>query len=271
MENMINLFKNKKGLMVILIFIFISLLTFMAIFSFYNNHFTPTGSLNIGYRSNITPALLNDGNVLIAGGFESNSAEIYNPKIGIFSLTGNMNFKREKYTATLLQDGRVLITGGTDNNVLKEVKDERLYAYTNYLSSAEIYDPITGKFTLIGNMHFPRGEHTATLLKDGRVLITGGEGLDKVHLKYNKNGIHNSAEIYDPKTGKFTLTGNMHLRRNRHTAVLLNDGRVAIIGGSNYSFERISSIEIYDPKTEKFTLAGNMKIKESKSSSLCYA
>jgi hypothetical protein len=101
-------------------------------------------------------------------------------------------------------------------------------------------------FESIGPMHYARVAHTATLLRDGRVLIVGGRG-EKV------NAI---AELYDPKTRRFTDTGSLNSARYKHTAGLLPDGRVLIAGGSD---ERdwngnLTSAEIYDPRTGKFTV-----------------
>ena len=74
---------------------------------------------------------------------------------------------------------------------------------------------------LTGSMGTARGFHTATLLQDGRVLITGGE---------NGSGQLSSAEVYDPATGTFAATGSMGTARYGHTATLLQDGRVLMTG-----------------------------------------
>src|SRR5688500_18408046 len=86
----------------------------------------------------------------------------------------------------------------------------------------------TGTFTATRNMINARAGHTATLLLDGRVLITGGYdgGIGKL----------SRAELYDPATGAFTLTGDLLNARYSHTATLLPDGKVLIAGGMNYDF-----------------------------------
>ena len=71
--------------------------------------------------------------------------------------------------------------------------------------------------------------HTATLLKNGNVLITGGE--------CEKGGFTSGAELYNPAINKWTDAGNMKTERTAHTSTLLLDGRVLITGGwkkSNY-------------------------------------
>jgi len=130
-------------------------------------------------------------------------------------------------TATLLGNGKVLIAGGTTGD-------------GSDLSTAELYDPATGKFTPTGSMNVARACLTATLLKDSRVLMAGGD----------REG---AAELYDPKTGKFSLTGSMTEPRECPAAVRLNDGRVLVAGGSE-----LSSAELYDPATGRFSATGFM-------------
>ena len=100
-----------------------------------------------------------------------------------------------------------------------------------------------GTFIPTGSMSEARSQHTATLLNDGRVLITGGVG----------DSVLSSAELYDPARGMFTPTGSMRNARWGHTATLLEDGRVLVAGGWNDP-----TAEIYDPATGTFTLTGSL-------------
>src|SRR5262245_11148010 len=132
-----------------------------------------------------------------------------------FVPTGNMTTTRSLHTATLLKDGRVLIAGG-------EANPDRTFAPVTW-ASAELYDPATGTFSPTGSMTEPREQHTATLLADGRVLITGGRRFTPSPIFYMA-----SAELYDPVTGTFTPTGDMIEAQTSHTATLLNNGKVLI-------------------------------------------
>ena len=232
--------------------------------------FTATGSPTIA-RSDETATTLWDGRVLVVGGLDAvtgkqlDSAELYDPKTGKFTKTGSLNTARQFHTATMLTDGRVLIVGGWNTNSIVAANTIETMAYhpvsgdrgtqpvamTNgqgVLSSAEIYDPKTGKFTFTGSLHLGRNQQTATLMVDGRVLIVGGQ-LDAPLA---------SAEIYNPTTGKFSLTGSMSSGRWLHTATVLMDGRVLITGGRAGDDSIYSSAELYDPKTGKFTRTGSM-------------
>ena len=193
-------------------------------------------------RSSHTATLLNNGMVLIAGGYTTTgivaSAELYNPATGAtgtFTATGSMTSPRYLHTATLLNNGMVLIAGGTNNAGM-------------ILNEAELYNPATGTFTATGSMASARSYHTATLLNNGMVLIAGGR---------NVSGVLASAELYNPATGSFTAAGSMTSARSYHTATLLNNGMVLIAGGYN-GVGLVASAELYNSATGSFTATGSM-------------
>lgn len=103
-------------------------------------------------------------------------------------------------------------------------------------------------------MTTPRADHSAALLQDGRVLLAGGTS------NANVGGVLQSAEIYDPSSQTFSVTGSMTAPRQGATATLLNDGRVLLAGGvRNVGFRaQLASAELYDPATGTFTATGSM-------------
>ncbi len=153
-----------------------------------------------------------------------------------------MTGPRADHTATLLPDGRVLIVGGTGPG-------------TSFLATAELFDPTTGTFTPTGSMSVPRESATATLLMDGRVLITGGHAGRHADIK-----IYSSAEVFDPATGRFARVGDMSIPRHKHEAVLLKDGGVLVVGGSDERDDAglYNSAELFDPRTNSFSPAGDL-------------
>ena len=103
-------------------------------------------------------------------------------------------------------------------------------------------------------MHLARANHTATLLKNGTVLIAGGDLI-------SNSAQTNTAEIYNPTTGTWRYTRSpMNVARSNQTATLLPNGRVLIAGGYSAPPESLSSAEIYDPTTETFSLTGSMSM-----------
>jgi hypothetical protein len=132
--------------------------------------FSTTGSMNTS-RGAGTATLLNNGKVLCAAGLCLNgylsSAELYDPLTGSFSFTGNLSTARDAFTATLLNNGMVLIAAGLDNQLAPPAGP--------ILSTAELYNPVTGTFYQTGSLSTPRFDHSATLLNNGTVMIAGGD------------------------------------------------------------------------------------------------
>jgi hypothetical protein len=188
-----------------------------------------------------TATLLQNGKVLVAGGFRGanpltpdvSAAELYDPETGVWSVTGNPNTDIYLHTATLLQNGNVLVVGGY---------------------GAELYDPGTGTWSSVGRRdRSSRVSHTATLLPDGSVLIAGGDDGDG----YFYSVIYDTVELYNPNTGTWSSTGYLNIPRNGHTATLLPDGKVLVVGGFGRRGYLVSS-ELYDPSTGTWNFTSNL-------------
>jgi len=179
-----------------------------------------------------TATLLPNGKVLVVGGQCDRwanhlaSAELYDPATGTWSSTGSLAQPRGLHTATLLPNGKVLVVGGGFDRGAA-------------LDSAELYDPATGTWFSTGSLSKARLGHTATLLPDGKVLVAGGGAIDG----YNES--LDSAELYDPATGTWSSTGSLRFPRYLHTATLLSDGSVFVMGG----IISASFSELYNPAT----------------------
>jgi hypothetical protein len=191
-------------------------------------------------RSYYTATLLPDGKTLVASG---NSAELYDPVSRTWTPTGSLTNGRSQHTATLLPNGKVLIAGGIGG--------------FNDVASAELYDPASGTWTLTGSLNQARRSHTATLLPNGKVLISAGF-VDALTISGGSS--INTAELYDPASGTWTVTGSLDKPRRYHTAILLPNGQVLVAGGSGYpSVAGVSaSAELYDPASGTWRSTGNL-------------
>lgn len=130
---------------------------------------------------------------------------------GTWSPTGSMNFARAQQSVVVLTNGKVLAAGGQEPGGL-------------IWSSAELYDPSTGTWSVTGSMNVPRAGTTTTLLQNGKVLIAGG-----IFANF-AGAATNTAELYDPASGTWTLTGSMIFPREGASATLLANGKVLIAG-----------------------------------------
>jgi hypothetical protein len=255
----------------------------------------------ISGRASHTATRLRGGRVLIAGGFGDDrralrSTEIFDPKTGKFSAGPDMSEARLGHSATPLPDGSVLIAGGMNDGYLNaaEIFDAAALRFKpvgkmtrarsdhgsavlgggrvliaggvgtgwTFLSDAEIFDSGSGRFSPInGQMTAARESHTLTPLADGRVLIAGGH-----RGRRSEISIYDSAEIFDPQKGVFLPAGRMTVRRHKHDAVRLEDGRVMIIGGSDErdAEGKYRTTEIFDPAANRFERGPDMQFERFK-------
>jgi WD40 repeat protein len=168
---------------------------------------------------------------------------------GVWTMTGVMHQARGFQAATLLLNGLVLVAGGCGTCSGSNPDPN--------LTSAELYHPRTGSWARTGAMHEPRVQFTATLLRDGRVLVVGGCRFSIC------TSVLAGAELYDPRTGKWTRTGSLHVARWADTATLLPDGRVLVAGGASNCINGncsaiLASAELYDPQTGTWAVTGPM-------------
>ncbi|MFY9729363.1 MAG: kelch repeat-containing protein [Candidatus Acidiferrales bacterium] len=134
--------------------------------------FAQAGSMQT-MRAGHAAVQLNDGRVLITGG-KSDSSELFNPSSSSFTSTGKMSAERSQHTATKLNDGRVLIAGGATFVLASVCGNNCITSVPISQATTELYDPTTGMFVDEGDMVQARFGHTATLLNDARLLVTGG-------------------------------------------------------------------------------------------------
>jgi hypothetical protein len=174
--------------------------------------------------------VLNNGTVLVVGGYPLNTAEIFTLAMAGFAPTGSMATSRFRHTATLLKgglnDGKVLVTGGQGG------------AGNSAQASAELFDPVSGLFSPLGSLGTSRAYHAAALLSNGQVLVMGGRD--------SHNFFLSSSDLFDPSSGTLAPVADMTTQRFSHTATTLGNGDVLVTGGYGGTAPTIvATAEIY--------------------------
>jgi len=170
----------------------------------------------------------------------------FSPPPGTWARTGSLHHARAFAAATLLSSGQVLVAGGCQAPCGHDPEPS--------LASAELYNPLTGAWTVTGSMRHPRLQYTATLLPSGHVLVVGGCATADC------STILASAELYNPRTGAWTPTGSLHDARALQSATLLPDGQVLVVGGCGDPgcATILGSAELYNPVSGAWTTTGSL-------------
>jgi N-acetylneuraminic acid mutarotase len=213
-------------------------------------------------RSNHAAVLLNDGRVLIAGGGRSapigqpsslevtGTALLYDAAANVFAPTGSLLTPRSHFGAVLLESGDVLIAGGgaaTSHADCGGVPNCGPIA--DPLASTERFDTASGTWRAAASMKTPRYSFTLTRLADGRVLAVGG-----VDETTPIGASTRSAEVYDPNADQWTAVADLPVPdREHHSAVLLDDGRLMVVGGKQANIGMIRLVDLFAPAVDAWT------------------
>ncbi|MBP8301989.1 MAG: hypothetical protein KA020_16595 [Planctomycetes bacterium] len=183
-----------------------------------------------------------NGELLFAGG-SGPVAQVYQSRTEEWVTAGATFGVGILSQSTALQDGRILFTGGLD------------LATGQPTTGAALYDPVAQTTTNL-TMAFPRAGHGASLMGNGKVLVTGGlAAFDLQNPLSLFTGIQVTSEIFDPATGAFTAGPNMLEARALHTSTTLTNGQVLIAGG--ISLIPIINIPTVSATAYKFNFANN--------------
>lgn len=186
---------------------------------------TATGSMSGPSLTDYTATLLENGEVLVAGGFNSTTSQVsataflYNPSTGAWSETGSMVEAVYKHRATLLASGKVLVTGGVT-------------ASGGTTTGAELYNPSTGTWSkTVDEMVEGHYDHSAVLLPSGDVVLAGGH-CSRTYCEYIF-GVESAADLYNPSASSlsFVSAATMHYGRASTQLTLLPSGEALIAAG----------------------------------------
>lgn len=201
---------------------------------------------------------LANGEVLLIAGMDRDSeqvtngrAEILDPRSGTLRVDASPRIARLWQSVTTLPNDLVLVIDGTE----RHADGSGWYA----LALAETYDPWTGRWRTVRAPAIARSDHGAALLRDGRVLVIGGNDGPKWVRR---------SEIYDPRTDTWSLAAPLPVGRTRFTAATLPDGRVLVAGGLEEPGPATDTTLLYDPATDSWSDGPRMLTKRAIHSSV---
>jgi hypothetical protein len=190
--------------------------------------FTSVGDAVWGGTAMLSAVALTDGRVLLVG---ESGAATYNPDTDEFQALWPVYPTPSGFALALLQDGRVLVTGGSVWTYPSDAE------WPEDLGSdhAQVFDPITDRFTAVGSMLEPRSHHSTVTLPEGRVVIFGGDS--------------GRVQVFDPETATFESAPSLTRPRQNPTVTLLNDGTVLIVGGRGADIHGEGTLDPTTPRT----------------------
>lgn len=211
-------------------------------------------NMSVG-RTEATATALPDGRVLVTGGYDQRviqltnpsresaqilplaSSQLFSPKSSSWTTGPSLARSRFAHTAVALKGGRVLVVGGAVARYPDRI-----------LSTAELFDPVAGRWLSAGTIGAPRTQFTLTALADGRSLLTGGLAADG-------STVLRSTLLYDPAGNKWSPGPDLAGARAGHAAALLADGRVLVTGGAD-QVGRLASAELLDSSAHSWSETG---------------
>lgn len=232
---------------------------------------TETGALPSRSYSGVA-ALLPNGDVLLAGragNSDRTNSQLYQVSTAKWVLTSPLNDRRIGHSVTVLPSGKVLAAGGYNSAL-------------GLLATTEVFDPSSQTWTRAAVMNGAHYDHTATLLPDGKVLVVGncygtndvvwlfelgpepGTARQILDRRPTVPAVGSeafvSAELYDPASNTWARVASPKQPRGHHSATLLTNGLLLMVGGKDLTGLPLSSAELYDPRSDTWTQAGHLRL-----------
>jgi hypothetical protein len=199
-------------------------------------------------RAYASAVALSNGKILIVGGFDRSAPDVMNvqselidPATGSVTLLPQRLLGRVHQSITSAWEDLIVVAGGVEWNE----------AYWSPVDRVDVFRPAQRGWVLGAPLKYPRSDHAATALQDGRVLVTGGNA---------NTSLLTTTEIYNPRIDKWIEAAPMPRARTQHSAVTLVDGRVLVTGGIDANGAPTNTTFIYNPGTDSWAEGAPMTV-----------